>query len=264
MEAVVSDILKNRMQEPGGFKQTAIVSVLAHAAAIGVIIAVPGILGSQSSAPRIAMHISLGGSPGPKTGGMEQIGGRAIQAAPASPEPTVAKPQLPVLKDVPKLVLPIPDPKMKSRPTPKNTAASKDPAGTTAGRGAETQAGTAKVDTGAKGQGFGLSSGGGGGGDASRLDVENFCCPEYLVDMRDRIYRVWTQQQQSTGNVVMKYTILRNGNITDIQVERSSGNLLLDRESQRALSLTRLSPLPSPFPDDHLTVHLEFQYERTR
>ena len=82
--------------------------------------------------------------------------------------------------------------------------------------------------------------------------------------MRDRIERVWNKQQQSTGTVMMKYTILRNGSVTDIQVEKSSGNLLLDRESQRALTQARLAPLPSAFPDDHLTVHLEFQYERTR
>jgi TonB family protein len=261
MDAVVSDILKSRMQEPDGFRQTAIVSLLAHAAAVGVIVAMPGFFGAQQAAPKVVMHISLGGSPGPKTGGLTQIGGRPIAAAQPSTSPSVAKPQLPMLRDEPKMVLP--DPKAKSKPIPKNAAASKDPKGTAAGRGAETQAGTAKIETGAKGQGFGLSSGG-GGGDGSRLEVANFCCPEYLFDMRDRIYRVWTQQQQATGTVLMKYTILRNGTIGDIQVERSSGNLLLDRESQRALSLTRLASLPAAFSDDHLIVHLEFKYERTR
>jgi TonB family protein len=260
MDAVVSDILKSRMQEPGGFRQTAIVSLLAHAAVVAVIVAMPGFFGSQQAAPKVIMHISLGGSPGPKTGGMTQIGGRPIVAAQPSTSPTMSKPQLPVLKDEPKMVLP--DPKMKSKPIPNNTAASKDPKGTPAGRGAETQAGTAKIETGAKGQGFGLSSGG-GGGDGSRLEVANFCCMEYIFEMRDRIYRVWNQQQ-STGTVLMKYTILRNGTITDIEVERSSGNLLLDRESQRALSLTRLASLPAAFSDDHLIVHLEFKYERTR
>jgi TonB family protein len=264
MEAVVSDILKSRMREPGGFTQTAVVSLVAHAIAVAVIVAMPGVFGARQATPRVAMHISLGGSPGPKTGGLEQIGGRPITAARPGADPKVAKPQLPVLKEEPKMVFPIPDPKLKARPTPKNAVTSRDPKGTLSGRGAETQEGTAKVDTLARGQGFGLSSGGGGGGDASRLDVSDFCCPEYLIDMRDRIYRVWTQQQQSTGTVLMKFTILRIGTVTDIQVERPSGNLLLDRESQRALSLTRLAPLPTAFPDDHLTVHLEFKYERNR
>jgi TonB family protein len=261
MEVVVSDIIKSRMQEPGGFKQTALVSLLVHVCAVAALVAMPGVFGPQPSAPKVVMHISLGGSAGPKTGGMEQLGGRPIVAAQLSSDPSIAKPLRPVLREEPKLVFS--DPRLKSKTTPKNAATSKDPNGTAAGRGAETQVGTAKVDTGAKGQGFGLSTGG-GGGDGSRLEVANFCCPEYLFEMRDRIERVWNKQQQSTGSVVMKYTILRNGTINDIQVERPSGNLLLDRESQRALSLTRLAPLPAAFPDDHLTVHLEFQYERLR
>ena len=75
----------------------------------------------------------------------------------------------------------LPDPKQKPRTPPKPTAASKDPKGTAVGRGFETQPGTAKVETGAKGQGFGLSSGGGGGDGGVKLDVANFCCPEYLA-----------------------------------------------------------------------------------
>ncbi|HUQ70624.1 MAG TPA: TonB family protein [Planctomycetaceae bacterium] len=264
MEAVVSDIIASRMREPGGFKQTAVVSLIVHAAVVAVLAAMPGVIGPAQQAPRAVMHISLGGSAGPKTGGLEQLGGRPIVAAQPGPEPKVAKPQLPSLKDEPKMVFPIPDPKLKPKAAPKNAAVSKDPAGKPTGRGAETQAGTAKIETGARGQGFGLSTGGGGGDGQSHLDVSNFCCPEYLLDMKDRVERVWNKQQQSTGTVMMKYTILRNGTISDIQVERSSMNLLLDRESQRALSLTRLAPLPSAFPDDHLTVHLEFQYERTR
>jgi TonB family protein len=222
----------------------------------------PGVFGPQPTAPKVVVHISLGGSAGPKTGGMEQLGGRPIVAAQPTSDPSIAKPLRPVLREEPKLVFP--DPRSKSKTTPKNATTSKDPNGTATGRGAETQAGTAKIETGAKGQGFGLSTGGGGGGDGSRLEVANFCCPEYLFDMKDRIEGVWNKQQQSTGIVVMKYTILRNGTINDIQVERPSGNLLLDRESQRALTLARLAPLPTAFPDDHLTVHLEFQYERTR
>ena len=141
--------------------------------------------------------------------------------------------------------------------------ASKDPKGTAAGRGAEAQAGTTRVETGARGQGFGLSSGG-GGGTGSRLELTSeFCCPEYIVDMLNRIHKNWNQQQQATGVVLMKYTIRRNGQITDIEVETRSGNPSLDIASQRALMNTRmLAPLPAGFPEPHLTVHLTFNYER--
>ena len=41
MEAVVSDILQSRKQEPGGLKKTAAISLAAHAAGVAVIAADP-------------------------------------------------------------------------------------------------------------------------------------------------------------------------------------------------------------------------------
>ena len=148
---------------------------------------------------------------------MQMIGGRPIQAAQPSTEPQIAKNTLPSLASTPpKMVLP--DPKQKPRTPPKPTAASKDPKGTAVGKGFETQLGTAKVETGAKGQGFGLSSGGTGGDGGVKLGVDNFCCPEYVADMRNRIIKNWNQNQQAAGVVIMKYTIQRSGQITDIEV----------------------------------------------
>ena len=145
---------------------------------------------------------------------------------------------MPTPKAEPAMVMPVPDPKIKPKTPPKVTAASKDPQGTTVGRGFETQKGSTTVETGARGQGFGLSSSG-GGGDNSFVDVANFCCPDYLLDMRDRIRAVWVQQQQATGIVLMKFTILRNGQITSIEYEHPSNITSLDLASQRALLYRR-------------------------
>jgi TonB family protein len=190
------------------------------------------------------------------------IGGRSIQAAQPSAEPTVVRNVFPTPQAPPKMVLP--DPKQKPRAPARSNATSKDPLGTARGREFETQLGTARADTGAKGQGFGLSSsGGGGGGGGSRLDTKDFCCPEYVTDMLNRIRSNWNQQQQAAGVVLMQFTIARNGQLTNIQVEVSSGNPLLDMASQRALMTTKsIAPLPAAFPDSQLPVHLEFRYER--
>ena len=102
----------------------------------------------------------------------------------------------------------------------------------------------------------------GGGGTGGFLDVKDFCCPEYLTDMTQRIRGNWAQQQQSVGTVLMKFTILRNGQISDPQIERSSNIFALDQASSRALYLTKLQPLPAAFPDNQLTVHLSFEYQR--
>jgi TonB family protein len=260
MEAVVSDILQSRKREPGGLKQTALLSVGAHGAALAIVALLPAIMPAPAPQPRVVMNISLGGTPGPRTGGTQMLGGRRIDAAEPSTAPQLARPSQ-ISPPVPPAMT-LPDPRQKPRTPPRTTAASKDPRGTAAGRGAEARAGTTRVETGAKGQGFGLSSGG-GGGDGVKLDTTNFCCPEYILDMRDRITRNWVQQQQAAGVVLMKYTILRSGQITAIEVETSSGNPTLDLASQRALVNTRmLAPLPAAFPEPQLTVHLTFDYQR--
>ena len=261
MEAVVSDILQSRKREPGGLRKTAMISLAAHAAAIALMLVIPSVLPRAAQTPRVIMNISLGGSPGPKTGGMQMIGGRPIQAAQPSADPQIARNPPPSLaRTPPKMALP--DPKQKPRTPPKPTVSSKDPKGTAAGRGFETQLGTAKVETGAKGQGFGLSSGGSGGDGGVKLDVD-FCCPEYIGDMRDRIIKNWDQNQRRAGIVVMRFVIQRSGQITNIEVEVSSGNPVLDLAAQRALINTRtLTPLPSRFTGQQLPVHLTFDYLR--
>jgi TonB family protein len=61
----------------------------------------------------------------------------------------------------------------------------------------------------------------------------------------------------------MYFVIQRNGELTGIDVEKSSGNPVLDLASQRALMTTKmLAPLPSAFTERQLPVHLEFVYER--
>ena len=262
MEAVVSDILQSRKREPGGLKKTAMISLGAHAVAVAVMLLIPSVMPRAAQRPRVVMNISLGGAPGPQTGGMQMIGGRPVQAALPSTVPQVVKNTPPSLAATPpKMVLP--DPKQKPRTPPKATASSKDPKGTAVGRGFETQAGTAKVETGAKGQGFGLSSGGAGGDGGVKLDVPDFCCLEYIADMRQRILKNWNQNQGNTGTVTMKFVIQRNGQITDIQVGASSGNSLLDIAAQRALINTKtLAPLPSGYPGQRLGVELKFEYFR--
>ena len=260
MEAV-SDILQSRKHEPGGLKQTAMVSLAAHAVAVAVVLMIPSAMPRAAKAPRVMMSISLGGTPGPNTGGMQTIGGKPLQAAQPSTDPQIAKPIQPSAAVTPQTMA-LPDPKQKPRTPPKPTVTSKDPTGTAVGKGFDTRAGTAKVDTGAKGQGFGLSTGG-TGGDGGIKVPGNFCCPEYLVDLRDRITKNWNQNQKIAGKAVMGFIIQRSGQITDIEVVKTSGNTILDLAAQRALINTRtLAPLPAGYTAQRLPVELEFEYIR--
>ena len=80
--------------------------------------------------------------------------------------------------------------------------------------------------------------------------------------MQRAIYGNWQQKQGQAGVTKVKFVIQRDGSITDIAIEQSAGPFL-DLASQRALEQTRrLPPLPAPFTNPRLTVHLEFQYKQ--
>src|SRR5438093_6895884 len=105
--------------------------------------------------------------------------------------------------------------------------------------------------------------GGGGPGAGATLDVADFCCPEYLATMIERIKANWNEHQNVDGQTIVKFTIRRDGVLQDIVLERSSGYPIPDLAAQRAVVLTaKLPPLPAAFPNPMLPVHLTFQYQR--
>jgi len=256
MEAV-TDILMERTRTATGLNRMVAVSVGAHlVVALFVLFMPSGAFEDRS--PRTVMTISLGGAPGPKSGGMTPMGGRPVQAPPAE-APTRA-PLAPPAAKTPDMTMPDP----KARPAPKTPVKQSpwDTKATTPTRAPVPQPGSAVAETGARGVGFGLTTGGGGTG--GYLDVGNFCCPEYLTTMLQLIQRNWSAQQQVPGQTIVKFTIQRDGRVTDVNVEKSSGYQALDLTAQRALLVTRqIPPLPAQYTDsDHLTVHLVFNYQR--
>ena len=130
----------------------------------------------------------------------------------------------------------------------------------TPAKGAEVQKGSSVAETAGKGLGFGLSSGGGSSG--GYLDVANFCCPAYLVTMKDMITRNWDSRQGTTAIAQVRFVIQKDGRIVDVLVEKSSGRQDLDYLASRALQLARLPALPAEYPEAALTVHLFFEYVR--
>jgi TonB family protein len=257
MEAV-TDILAERTRPPRGMNRTVAVSVLAHAVLLTAFFLLPT-LPARQEIEREVMQISLGGAPGPQAGGMTPMGGRPVQAPPPEDAPRRAAVTAPAPR-TPEMTLPAP----RTRPAPPRAPVKTAPPEATSrtpSRGAEPQAGSAVAETGARGVGFGLTTGGGGTG--GYLDVGNFCCPEYLNTMLQLIQRNWNSRQQVPGQTIVKFTILRDGRITNVQVERPSGFFALDQTAQRALLLTRqLPPLPAQYTESDLTVHLIFRYER--
>lgn len=239
-------------------------SIALHLLLLAALLFAPGgWLDSREAPPKTIMTISLGGGDeGPESGGMTSIGGRAVQELKPPDEPKRPEPVRPPAAQTPEMTVPLPNKPPVRAPPARVRQAPDDARGRTPTRGAETRPGSALAETGARGQGFGLSSGGGTGG-GSRLDVADFCCPDYLVQMVQRVRSNWVSRAEVPGVTIVKFTIQRDGTVTGAEVERTSGYAALDLAALRAVVGTRqLTPLPAAYPNPTLGVHLNFEYQR--
>jgi len=240
------------------------VSVTVHTAiAVALLFAPAHWVSHSQEATRTVMTISLGGGGGPRSGGMTAMGDRPVQVQTPPEQPKPREPVRPPAAKTPEMTVPMRNARpSRTTPAPSVKQAPQDAKGRTPTRGPETRAGSTVAETGTRGQGFGLSTGG-GPGSGSTLDVADFCCPDYLLLMIESVRRSWNQNQSNAGQVVVRFTIQRDGSLTDVLVERPTGDPTLNIAAQRAVVLTRkLPPLPDAFPNPTLTVHLNFQYQR--
>jgi TonB family protein len=241
----VTDVIVARQHQPEQepFRTMLVWSFAVHLGMLTFVLLGPFDWGlANNEAPRTVMTISLAGAPGPRAGGMTPMGGRDVpEPIPAPPKPAPPPP---------------PKPREEARPVRRPTPPAPKPAPEE-----EPRPGVTRTETGARGQGFGLTTGG-AGGSGVQLDVTNFCCPEYIEQMVTLIQRNWQQNQGVRGSTLMKFTINRSGSIQGVMVERPSGFLALDLAAERALLTTRLPELPVRFPNPTLTVHITFEYQR--
>ena len=257
MTETVTDIIVARSRQSDGLQTMLLWSTAGHIALAAALLLTGASVINDPREP--VMTISLGGAPGPKTGGLTQAGARAVQeqAPPDAPPKPVLTPPAPT---PPKMTLP--DPQSKPRPQPKPTTAPPEANARKTNTGPQATDGNARAETPViRGQGFGLSSAGGVGGPV-QLDVANFCCPDYLAQLVTSIQRSWDQNQGVVGSTTVRFTIARDGTIQAAQVETPSGFVALDNSALRAVQITRLAPLPAAFQNPTLTVHLRFDYQR--
>ena len=262
MKESATEVLRSRSVNPERFGKMLGVSAMVHVVALLVLILFPSewdVRAETEAGP--TMSISLGGPEGPDTGGQTPLGGRPVQQIndlPPDPRPRAVR--VPA-RQVPEMAVPTPESRRREVANPPEVESAPEGArGSTRSEGDEVRPGSALAETGVQGLGFGLSTGGGGGA-GGELDVGSFCCPEYLRTMIDLIQRNWNNQQQVTGETIVRFTIQRDGRLVDVGVIRTSRYVALDLASQRAVLLTaQLPALPSAYSEDSLTVRLVFQY----
>jgi len=262
----VTDVLRDRMHEPAGLQRMIGVSLTVHGALVAWILFAPnGLFGRPAEAPKQVMTISLAGAgEGPRNGGLTPLAARPVQQAVPAAEIPKREPVRPPAAKVPEMTLPAKNAKSTTKPSPPAPSVYSAPDGAkgrTPTKGAQVSNGQSLALTGARGQGFGLSSGG-GPGTGGTLDVSDFCCPDYIAIMIERIRSAWNSSQGARGVVWVKFKIQRNGALTDVTIDSGSGNALLDTAALRAVLTTKsLPPLPSQYTNPTLGVRLNFLYE---
>jgi protein TonB len=259
----VTDVLRGRMTAPGGLQKMVSISLAVHLTAAAALIVGRGGLFKKHEAPPTLMTISLSGSAGPENGGMTALGGRPVQSVTPPDEPPKREAVRAPAAKAPDMTMPLPNQKpVKVSPAPNVKQAPDEARGRTPTKGAQPAFGSAIADTGVRGQGFGLSTGGGAGSGSTLEITGDFCCPEYLATMIARIRAAWNQQQGATGTSTIRFTINKDGSITNATIFQQSGIATLDNAALRAVLATRtLPPLPDAFPNPTLTMRLTFKYE---
>jgi len=104
-------------------------------------------------------------------------------------------------------------------------------------------------------------------GDVS-LDADDFPFAHYISRMRRKIAANWRVPQGSQGQerfCRIYFRVHRGGNVTNVEVEESSGLFMFDQSAQRAvLQASPMPPLPREYSDEYLGVHFSFAYRESQ
>ncbi|MCM2267632.1 MAG: TonB C-terminal domain-containing protein [Elusimicrobiales bacterium] len=93
-------------------------------------------------------------------------------------------------------------------------------------------------------------------------DSANFPYPWYITQVRELLWNTWTARMPSGGDLrcTVRFSILRDGAVRAVSVEKSSGNRLFDNAAESSVESSAPFPaLPDDFYEDKLTVHVEFK-----
>lgn len=107
----------------------------------------------------------------------------------------------------------------------------------------------------------GQGSAAAGGGNSLKLDGPDFPFPHYIALIQFRIESNWQAPFSGQGQrlATVYFKIMRSGEVTDVKLEQSSGNIVFDQAAQRAVySANPLPPLPAGSGLETLGVHFDF------
>ncbi len=187
---------------------------------------------------------------------------KGLYKAEEPPPPIVEKEAVPL----PKFDKTKPEPKYKSKPSkllenPKPPPPNAVPYGRGGAPNVPYSSPSMTMGNGTQG-GMSFGAGGGASGDfASRYSW-------YVQAVQSRVATNWLQSTVDPGiqfapRAVVTFRILRNGQATNIQVLRSSGNQSVDMSAERAIQeASPLQPLPNDYSGNYVDVEFWFDFKR--
>lgn len=269
---------------PNAFRRALLFSGLLHGGLIAFIVASPSL--SKPPQKGLVQYVSFIGSPGGGGSG----GGPGGGEPPVQPLPPPKTKQSLSDLTVPGKVQaddkggmrhPVDKPKTAKKAPEKKAAITKpEPATAAAAGAASPSAAAASGQGGGQGPGYGLrfgtgaggpgggSGGGTGGGSGEPFGVSGFPFTYYLQFLSDKISSSWFTSLVDPGvsgqfQTQVYFKIYRNGQVSDLKVEVSSGIPAFDLSAIRAIqTASPFAPLPAEYDGQFLGIHLVFEHSR--
>jgi TonB family protein len=240
----VNQVIQRRETLDRGFSRGLLLSVWGHLLIVGVAVAAPLLLPKQPILRVVhgqIIPLPPGGGGSPK---VEE------PARAAEPEPPASQPQPPVSE-------PQPPPKVK-KPPKKTAAPSKGVAPLDSKKKPRRRRAQPTAGSGAASQSPGLEFLPAGPGAPGGTDLYG---DWYLASVQRKIWMLWNQQIRGGPQLAVRvrFTILADGAVEDVQVISPSGVYLLDQAAQRAIySAAPFGPLPKHYGTRRYTILANF------
>ena len=97
---------------------------------------------------------------------------------------------------------------------------------------------------------------------ALTVNAADFPFAWYLRQVQSKISREWDAQARDGVQPQVAFEIRRDGKISGLVVEKSSGNALYDQSALRAVTeASPFPPLPPEFKASSLRIHFGFEFQ---
>lgn len=247
------------------FKKAVVLSFTAHLAFFLFILLSPNL--QKSSRGEMIHYVELISFPGGGGGGEEKIAETTLPERKTLRDLTT--PQKLQQETVPTLRHPVEKPEKETRTKKEKKAViQKQSTGTR-----EAEAGSVKGKGTGPGSGIRLGSGLGSGSDtgsafSSQIGLSNFPFTYYLQIIIDRVSNNWFTSLVDPGilgsfQATVHFKIYKNGQISELKIEESSGIRSLDLSALRAIQTSApFPPLPGAYEDEYLGIYLIFEHSK--